>query len=227
MDCVAFRARSGAPEGLAIAARRQTGGRGRRGRTWSSPEGGLWLSLLLRPMLPVHETGIIGICCGVAAVEALEAVTGLQAGLKWPNDLLVNDRKIGGILVEVELAGNRITQAVVGFGINLNIKPEAFELNVPATSVLIETGKTTSLEMMAAALVGSVERRYHELLTDCRESVLDRWRSLDVMAGRHIRAGMGRMCINGLAAGIGPDGSLLVMTDDGLRSIAYGEVEWM
>ena len=121
-DVAHDQARSGAPDGLLIVADEQTAGRGRLDRRWWAPPGSsLLMSLLLRPALPPSRAGQLTMCLGLAAVEGIEAVTGLQPALKWPNDLLLDGRKLGGMLTELRLDGEQLAYAVLGLGINVNV----------------------------------------------------------------------------------------------------------
>ncbi len=121
-DVARERAEAGAGEGLLIVADEQTAGRGRLDRRWWAPRGSsLLMSLLLRPPLPARLAGQLTMCLGLAAAEGIEAVTGLRPALKWPNDLLLNGRKLGGMLTELRLDGERIESAVLGLGVNVNL----------------------------------------------------------------------------------------------------------
>ena len=121
-DVAHERAAAGTAEGLLVIADEQTAGRGRLDRRWWAPPGSsLLMSLLLRPSLPPSQVGQLTMCLGLAAVEAIEAVTGLRPALKWPNDLLLNGRKLGGMLSELRLDGEQVAYAVLGLGINVNV----------------------------------------------------------------------------------------------------------
>src|SRR3990172_7023153 len=116
----------GAPEGTVILADCQTAGRGRRGRRWVSPSGGLWLSVVLRPSLFPRQLGRLAIAAAVAAAEAVEEKAGLEVGLKWPNDLQVKGRKLAGILLESRPGRGGRRAVILSLGLNLNLRPEAF-----------------------------------------------------------------------------------------------------
>ena len=121
-DVAHERAAAGAAEGLLVLADEQTAGRGRLDRRWWAPPGSsLLMSLLLRPPLPPGQAGQLTMCLGLAAAEGVEAVTGLQPALKWPNDLLLGGRKLGGMLSELRLDGERLAYAVLGLGVNVNV----------------------------------------------------------------------------------------------------------
>ena len=121
-DVAHAEAATGALDGLLVIADEQTAGRGRLDRRWWAPPGSsLLMSLLLRPPLPPNQAGQLTMCLGLAAIEGIEAVTGLRPALKWPNDLLLNGRKLGGMLTELRLDGERLAYAVLGLGVNVNM----------------------------------------------------------------------------------------------------------
>ena len=153
--------REGFPEGTAIIARSQSGGRGRRGASWFSPPGGLWLSVILSPRLEKPELFWLTLAAAEAVRETTAKFCGLSAEIKWPNDVLIGPRKVCGILTEAEGKGKG-ARAVVGIGLNVNIRREDFppDLRETATSLLIETGRPQALMPLAAALLQEIERLY-------------------------------------------------------------------
>ncbi|MCX6350048.1 MAG: biotin--[acetyl-CoA-carboxylase] ligase [Candidatus Aureabacteria bacterium] len=154
-------AREGCPEGTAILARSQSGGRGRRGAAWFSPRGGLWLSVILSPRLGKPELFWLTLAAAEAVRETMAKLCGLSAEIKRPNDVLIGPRKVCGILTETEGKG-RGARAVVGIGLNVNIRREDFppDLRETATSLLIETGRPQALMPLAAVLLQEIERLY-------------------------------------------------------------------
>jgi BirA family transcriptional regulator, biotin operon repressor / biotin---[acetyl-CoA-carboxylase] ligase len=228
MDAVRERARAGAPEGLVIAADRQTAGRGRLGRVWSSPPGALCFSLLLRPKLPIDDLGLLSICFGVAAANAVRDITQLPVGLKWPNDLVINDKKLAGLLIETELHADVLDFAVLGMGINVNVPQLAFppELQHQATSLLIETGNEVSKDALLQAILLQSEKCYKQLLAQDYAALEQQWNELDATRGRRVRYSRAGEIIAGVAAGLAPNGALQVNTDQGMQTVSSGEVEW-
>ena len=191
--------REGAPHGSAVAARRQTAGRGRRGHVWESPEGNVYLSVVLRPRVVPSRLPGLAAACGLGASDALEALLASNAPqLKWPNDLLVAGRKLGGILVEVARDGNDEAFAVCGIGINIESAPS----DMGAIS-LTELGATASLSALAGALRAGILSRVdawssatgERPLDGVREAYLERlaWRGEEVVAssptGRELARG--------------------------------------
>lgn len=208
-DAARDAAEQGASEGTAVLALEQTAGRGRRGRPWVSPPGGLYLSVVLRPRLPVERWPLIGLGAAVGTASAIETVTGRAIGLKWPNDLMHDDRKAGGILVET---GGM--HAVVGIGINTNIPTEL--LPPGAISLSVE------LSPLVTATLHTLEYHYNLLHAD-PDQIRKLWRKRAVTLGRYIRI-IGPEKIEGTAEDIDADGALLLRTSSGLRRIIAGEL---
>src|SRR5580698_2793695 len=157
-------ARQGAPHGSFYVADEQTAGRGRSDHSWQSNAGeGLYLSVLLRPDLPMAEVIWLPLLAGLAAHNAIREVTALTADLRWPNDLLIENRKAGGILVEAQAESGRATAAVIGIGINLHQQRFPAGLSTPATSLDLETGRATSRQQLLIALLQSLHVELAEL----------------------------------------------------------------
>jgi len=229
MEVAVSRGREGAPEGLLVVAERQTAGRGRLGREWFSPDGGLWLSLLLRPALPLDLLGLVGLCFSVAAAETVAAAANLAAGVKWPNDVIVKGRKVAGLLAESHVEAGKVEFVVIGVGLNANIPAEAFPepLRNKATSLLIEKGTAFSCRAILRQFLDHGEPLYRLLGAGKSDEILKRWRELDVGMGRPVRVVLDEKVVEGKAAGIGIEGALLVETASGVAAISSGEVEWL
>lgn len=182
-------AAAGAAEGTLVIAEEQTQGRGRLDRRWFSPAGrGIYASVILRPSIPPEETTRIALCCAVTVAEALRDTTGLPARIKWPNDVLVGGRKIAGILTEGAMEMDRVDYLVVGFGVNVNTRPEEFpgELRGTATSVLGETGRPFSRVVILQGILASLDELYHAFRTAGFDGILARWKELTDMMGRAV-----------------------------------------
>ena len=219
-------AASGASEGTCILAREQTAGRGRQGRSWSSPPGeGLYLSLILRPRIKAADSGVITLAAAVAVAETLMLDFGVPADIKWPNDVLTSSRKICGILVESAIEGDRLQYAVMGIGVNVAQASFPHELADSATSLLIETGRKIAPEEFAEPLLERLERWYRTS-TDQRDQVILRWEQLSSYArGRAVRVESSGDSIEGMTRGLTAGGALIVELDTGeTREIVSGEV---
>ena len=167
----------GHPEGLAVLAEDQTGGRGRRGRRWESARGqGVYLSVLLRPKISERDVGLLAVLAGVATACALEQAGLKGVALKWPNDVLVNGKKIAGVLVEPRLGRNRIDFAVVGIGINVSqwVNDWSLAVRKTATSCLME-GMAVSRDDMALHLLNSLDKWYMALNGGHHQKLMHAW----------------------------------------------------
>jgi BirA family biotin operon repressor/biotin-[acetyl-CoA-carboxylase] ligase len=222
---------AGLPEGQVLVAEEQTAGRGRLGRSWSSePGASLTFSVLLRPEpVPQERRGWLPLVTGVAVVSAVRSVAGVDAVLKWPNDVLVGERKLAGILAEQAPDG---TAVVIGTGLNVATPPEALPVSpagLPATSLLAEDAAVSRDELLLAIL-GQLEAWYLAFRADpdpVRAGVLDAYRSLCGTLGQAVRVELpaGRV-VTGVATGIDIDGRLLLTADSGesLAPVSAGDV---
>ncbi len=216
-------AQEGAPSGTLVIADEQLAGRGRGSRSWASPAGlGLWCSLVLRG-LAADTIGLLPIRVALAAAAALDPWAGAPIRVKWPNDLLVGDRKLGGILCEASWDGHRLDHMIVGVGLNLLQAPEDFPepIRPLATSLRAASGEPVSRFQVAGALIAALrpvldDDRIGEL--DGVGEVADAFAARDALAGRRVEIREGdteRVLASGRASGIDDDGSLLVETGVG------------
>lgn len=219
-------AAEGAPEGTVVLAKTQTSGKGRLGRTWSSPPGGVWLSLILRPQLVPMQVPLITLLAAVAAVEATAEASDLQPQIKWPNDLLVGEKKLAGILTEMAAEADRIRHAVVGIGININVPMKALpvELQKTATSLWAETGRIINRSVWVRTFLEKFERYYFAAGTHGFAKILDVWREYAQTLGKEVIVHYAGQSISGRALDIDAYGALLVETDTGIKRCLAGEV---
>jgi BirA family biotin operon repressor/biotin-[acetyl-CoA-carboxylase] ligase len=219
-------AEDGAEHGTLVIAARQTAGRGRGGRRWSSPEGGIWLSLILRPQLLFVQASLITLLTAVAAAETTREVCCFMPDIKWPNDLLAGGKKLAGVLTEAFAVNGGIHYLVVGLGININIRKNDFppELRQQATSILIETGKQTDRALWVRSFLMAFEQLYDEAAADGFAAVLDRWRRYSSTLGKDVLVCSSGCRIRGKALDIDGQGALLVETEGSIRRFWAGEV---
>lgn len=213
-------AESGAPEGMVVVAREQSAGRGRRGRAWLSPPGGLWLSLLLRP--PDPSDGRITLAAAVGAAEGIRKVCGAAVRVKWPNDLILEGGKVGGILVE-----SVPPIVIVGVGINANVDLAALPapIGAVATSLSAALGRAVDLEDLLAAVLEGVDDAYRTLREGRGEEILERWRRLSLTLGRTVRIEGGAEALEGRAVGVDAQGALVLELAGGeRRRVIAGDV---
>lgn len=220
-------AAQGAPHGTVVIAGMQTAGRGRMGRSFYSPkDGGIYLSVILRPNCPASMLMHLTCAAGVAMCDAVEETTGLRSGIKWINDLVLGNKKLGGILTELSLAADSSTEyAVVGIGINCNQNEEDFpeELRSVATSLSVFTEKSISLSSLAASMIRHL-RRMDFCLLNSKKAIMDRYRLDCVTLGKDVTVHAAQSDRTGYAFGIDDDGALQVRFPDGsCESISSGE----
>jgi BirA family biotin operon repressor/biotin-[acetyl-CoA-carboxylase] ligase len=221
-DVAKRRAQEGAKEGTVIIAEEQTAGRGRIKRRWLSPRGSIALSIILYPPLAYLPSLIM--VASLAVARSIGQVTGLKAKIKWPNDVLVNDKKICGILVESDVRGNKVDYAVIGIGINVNIKLSEFPQIAPfATSLSRELGGEVSRPEVIRSLLAEAEKLYLALAAG--DSVFRQWRDNLVTLGKKVQVNWGEATYEGVAESVAADGSLLLRQPDGsLLKIVAGDV---
>lgn len=211
--------------GTVVVAEQQTAGRGRRGRAWVSPEGNCYFSVLLRPQIHVEHASRLTLVAALALAEAIMGVSSIQVQIKWPNDIVVNGRKLCGILTESSLDGNGLKYVVIGVGINVNQQEFDIAISDIATSIFAENGQLTDCACLIAAFLNCFEcyfeqfvmtedllglqERYNELLVNCNREV----RILDVEEW------------SGVALGINEKGELLVRNHMGeVKTVLAGEI---
>jgi BirA family biotin operon repressor/biotin-[acetyl-CoA-carboxylase] ligase len=218
----------GAPEGLCIVADRQAAGRGRRGRSWVSLPGlGLYASILLRPRLPADQAALLTLAAGLAAADAVQAVAGVAARLKWPNDVLLDGRKVVGILTEAATIGGAVSHLVVGIGINVNHGLQDFppELRAQATSLFLATGTHPDRAALAAHLFDAMERWHDALCRGESGRIVAAARASSAILGRPLCVMAGDDTWDGVAVDLDADGALLVRDGSGtIRRLVSEEV---
>lgn len=218
-------ARQGAPHGTVVVAHRQTGGRGRLGRSFHSPGGlGVYLSVILRPNCPPEKLMHLTCAVGEAMCDAVEAVSGIRPGIKWTNDLVLGKRKLGGILTE--LSTGLTTCAVVGIGINCRQTARDFPVDIAkiATSLAMEAKRDIAPAGLIAAMIRSLQEMDSRLLTE-KQAILDAYRADCVTLGQSVSIVRGDAVSYGTALDIDGDGGLLIrMTDGSLQTVSSGEV---
>jgi len=217
----------GEQEGLIILADTQTKGRGRLDRKWFSPAGGLYFSVLLRPMtLKLTESPLITLTSGVAVASVLQTALGLTPKLKWPNDVLLANKKVAGILVESAFIGQEIEYTVVGVGVNANTQLTEFPSDVKQTITTLQEmlHRTVDLPRLFGYLIGQLEFWYIRLRDQGFKAISKHYRRICATLGQHISVNLGDKTITGMAKDIGPDGSLILQTKTGREAISYGDV---
>jgi BirA family biotin operon repressor/biotin-[acetyl-CoA-carboxylase] ligase len=221
-------ASTGAPEGSIFLAEQQTAGRGRGNHQWHSAESaGIYCSAILRPALPPSDVLVLSLAAGLAVRSAVQEIDSrVMPDLKWPNDLLIEGKKFCGILTEMNAEATRVRHIVVGIGINVNHSHFPDELQQSATSLRFTTGTQWSRVDLCAALLKSLDREYHDLVTnpEAHNDILRRFEAQSSMVrGRAVRVEENDG-FEGTTEGLDPRGFLRVRTADGLRIVYSGTV---
>jgi len=222
-----YLAQQGAKHGTVVVAEEQTHGRGRLGRTWYSEKAsGIYVSVILRPPFSPSAAPILTLMAGLAAHETLSAITGLDLDIRWPNDLLVNGKKVAGILTEMNAELGRLHTVVLGIGINVNHAEMPPELKPIATSLRIQSQKPWSRIQICAALLKSLTKYYHLLLENGSAAIAERWAAASSYAnGKRIRVVTAEAERLATTIGLEPHGGLCVRYDDAREeTLVAGEV---
>jgi BirA family biotin operon repressor/biotin-[acetyl-CoA-carboxylase] ligase len=220
----------GAREGEVVLAESQKKGRGRLGRQWFSPSfSNLYLSVILRPKIPPHQASLITLMAAVATADALRKFSGLDPRIKWPNDILLNDRKVAGLLNEIHSETDRIHFVILGIGINLNMDASMVskEIRSRATSLKKEMGQTISRKEFLKTLLGELETWYEVFLKEGGTTILKAWRDRAQIQGKPVNVTSFGETLKGVAIDIDSDGALILETETGERKrVVAGDVEY-
>jgi len=213
--------RQGAREGTVIIAGEQTRGRGRRQRTWLTPAGNIALSIILYPNIKTLPYLIM--IASLAAAQSIESVTGIKTQIKWPNDILINGKKVGGILIENEVKANKVS-SIIGIGINVDLNVVSYtEIADTAVSLKTEAGKDDLLVKIIRSLLIEFEKLYRQLPEG--KAIFEAWRDRLVTLGKKVRATIGTGTIEGIAEDVDESGALVIRGADGrLRKVVAGDV---
>ncbi|OQY20349.1 MAG: biotin--[acetyl-CoA-carboxylase] ligase [Desulfobacteraceae bacterium 4572_35.1] len=214
----------GAAEGSVVIAEEQTAGRGRMGRRWSSPAGvNLYTSILLRPQMLPMQASQLTFLSAVAVARTIEKVVGVKVNVKWPNDILLNGKKVAGLLNELSAEMEGIHYVVLGIGVNLNMTEEQFpaDLRYPATSLMLASGSVVNRLDFAQELYCQLDVLYKLLNSHGFIPIRIAWESLFDMLGTKVSVDCGQQRFCGTVAGITEDGALLLSLDDGTQQEVY------
>jgi len=225
-------AEKGAPHGTVVIADRQSKGKGRLGRTWVSPPGSnIYMSVILRPEIEPKDATLLTIMTAVSCAKGVMKSTGLKAEIKWPNDLMISNKKLGGILTEMKSDPDGIVFAVIGIGINVNSKTtKDFPPDIQgiATSIREELGKIQSRTFIIAEILKETEHWYKVLLTEGRKPLFDEWKRLSSTLGRKVKVTVGDNVFTGVAEDIDKGGMLILRLPSGiLKKISSGDLTMM
>jgi len=211
-------ATKGAPEGTLVLAELQTGGKGRLGRPWHSPKGsGIWMSLIVRPVIPLPKTPQMTLLTAVCVAQSIREETGLPVRIKWPNDIFIGDKKVCGILTELHAESDRVHYLVIGIGINVNSVSTDFpeELAQIATSLRIEAGQPVNRIRLIQRFCRIFESWYDHFLQDGFQQIKENWEAHSYTIGRDVSVQTVSQKLDGKAIGLDEAGVLLVRDESG------------
>ncbi|OGW73904.1 MAG: biotin--[acetyl-CoA-carboxylase] ligase, partial [Nitrospirae bacterium RIFOXYC2_FULL_44_7] len=219
--------------GTVVIADRQLKGKGRLGRTWFSlPQCNIYMSVIVRPEIEPKDATLLTIMSAISCARAIRNSTGIEVKIKWPNDLMVSERKLGGILTEMKSDQDRIIFAVIGIGINVNSSLDAFppEVRAVAASVMEELrekgySQEISRTLIIAAILNELERWFKVLIKGGRIQLINEWKKLSSTLGRKVKVVSGKDTFSGIAEDIDDEGMLILrLPSGGLKKISAGDV---
>jgi BirA family biotin operon repressor/biotin-[acetyl-CoA-carboxylase] ligase len=216
----------GAVEGTTVIAETQTGGKGRLGRKWISPNGNLYLSVIFRPNVPMHKAPLITLMGAVAVASAIRTICGVQAVIKWPNDILISGRKVAGLLTEMSAEQDRIRHIVLGIGVDVNMEMSELPPDVRAltTTLKAEAGQAIDRTALLWQVLRDLDHGYQTFLKQDAD-VLEEWKKLNMTIGKRVMVSGAGETLEGLAEGIDQEGRLIVrLGDKSVRHVAAGDV---
>ncbi len=206
--------------GTVVLAETQTNGRGRLSRPWASPPGGIWMSIILKPEIPLSEVYQINMAASVALCRAIGSYLGLDMGIKWPNDLLIGEQKVCGILMEVGAQLDRLDYAVVGLGINANNSSSEFPAEWRSTSLSLASGREIDRCDLICRILGSMEEAFDRLGS---HEIYEEWRSRSLTLNRRVRITSPAGDLIGEVVDLADDGALVLRMGHEERRILAGD----
>ena len=216
----------GIDEGVVVISDVQLHGRGRKDRNWSSPEGGLWFSVVLYPKISPEQGMLVTMSASVAVAQAIKDTTNLRPIIKWPNDILLNGKKVCGILTELDAKMGRINHSIVGIGINVNNEIEKDLQNI-AVSLKQETGSQISRVELLQSILKYFDENYAKMLSGKYNIIRDSWFSFSDILGRKVKVKGEKEVTLGTVSDIDESGCLILETDKGKVKIISGDVEYL
>ncbi len=212
----------GCPDGTVFVAKKQTNGRGRSGKEWNSDdENALYMSILLKPQMSLDKISKLTLVFGMAVFNALKNYA--DVGIKWPNDIILNSKKVSGIMCEISTDGEKIDYVICGVGVNVNNEHFSKELEDIATSLKIEIGRDFEIAEIASEILNEFELLYSDFLENGLNNIINDYRSNCITLSKEVRVIINSVETQAYVLDITDDGALLVRTDDGDKIINSGE----
>lgn len=207
-------------KGFVIISDSQRKGIGRNGNKWVSPRGGIWLSVILSSVLHPSKCILFSYCASLAVSEAITGCTGLNSKVKWPNDILIEGKKVSGILIDASIDSDAIEDIIVGVGVNANVKPERIETNLkdqtyPVTSLQEKLGFSCDKLELTRCILQSLDKHYMTMETENSNSIVDKWKErAEALISKSVQISHGAHIYNAKVTALDDDGSLMVMRED-------------
>jgi len=205
-------------DGLVIIAEQQKSGRGRENREWLSPKGGVWLSVVLRPCMPASNITLLPFAAALALYDAIKKTTQLDAKLRWPNDVTISGKKVAGILIDGSVEAERINYAIIGIGVNANVDSSVIsshlEKSIKVTSLSDELGHETSILGLTKEILERLDYYYTQLEHRNPRTIIEEWKKKSDILGQKVALMQSNRTIQGIAADVKEDGSLVVRADN-------------
>ena len=224
-SCAKALAACWAEEGTLVLAEEQTAGRGRLGRSWqAAPNQNLTFSVILRPDLPAEAMNLLPLYAAVAVAEAAEKTTGLPIECKWPNDLLINSRKVAGILLEGSLKENAVDFVVIGIGLNVNQTDFPPDFAGRATSLRLEQGRDVDRAALLRETLRALETHYLTIMKRGFNAILPLWLARTRMINKQITVSQDGATLSGVVTGLSPEGALIMQTNGAEKTLYAGDV---
>ena len=221
-----YLAEEGAEDGTVVVAEIQNKGKGRRGKTWISPPGGIWMSVILRPEIPPHRASQLTLVTGVVVAKTIKEELNIDVGIKWPNDILIGKKKVCGILTEVNATLDKVNYLVVGIGIDMNVDVPMLpsDLQKGATSLKNELDTEINGALLVQRFLQNFENIYNDFKDGKFPEILDEWRAMSSTIGTSVEVRTRGKRVQGYAVGINKEGILIIEMEDGsLRKMISGE----
>jgi len=219
-------AKQGESEGTIIIAEEQTNARGRKNRYWNSPKEGLWFSILLRPHIPPQKAMLVTMIASISLTQAIHRTIGIKPIIKWPNDLLIQGKKVCGILTELSAEIDQIEYMLIGIGLNVNNAiPES--LQSKSVSLKQSTHRHVSRVMLMQAICIAFDEWYEQLKKGCEEHIRSTWLSLSQIQGKTVEIKRELTTIKGIVKGIDLQGGLILESDQGIQHVLTGDIQYI
>jgi BirA family biotin operon repressor/biotin-[acetyl-CoA-carboxylase] ligase len=218
--------KNGVGEGVVVIADVQSSGRGRKNRKWSSPEGGLWFSIILYPPISPDRGMLVTMASSIAVAQGIKEVTGINSEIKWPNDLLINGKKVCGILTEIYAEKDNIKYAITGIGINVNNRLEK-ELHNTATTLKQEIGNQVLKVELLKSILKNLDEQYNKIIFKNYKFIKDSWLSFSNIIGKKIQVQDDNILMIGKVINIDDNGCLILDTKNGTARIVNGDIKYL